>query len=219
MNIYNNRTLSDDMLICKLRQAAKIYNTYAEKDLFLVYAKSKKATAFSYEFHAGVENFQHLAGIKSPIGAEKFYYRCLDNVNILKRSEIVPNDCIKATSSKIDVLPMAVDLKNAKAYRFGSKDLITMYNSFEMAIGNTQCVMGFDKRTYRLPIPVTVMARSLYDFCSSVSSISLIMTKERTDVKYKHILYEVTNNIIQKANYDNNILSRIDESLLDKKMR
>lgn len=89
-----------------------------------------------------------------------------------------------------------------------------MFNAFEMAIGNTQCVVGFDKRSYQLPIPVTVMDRSIYEFCSEVCSIFLIMLKSASDEKYSDIFYEITRNIIQKADFDEVIRKKIDDALL-----
>lgn len=197
MNIYNNRILSDDELVRKVRMAAKIYKQYVEQDVLIVYAKSKRGPFATYEFHAGSENFQHLAGVKSPKGAKVFFDRCLDENVKLTRDEIVPKDNIKVTSAKIDVLPVAIDLTKAKAYRFGEKDLITLLNSFEMAIGNIQCVMD----------------RSIYEFCTEVYSISLIMLKSTTEKKYSRVFYEITKNIIQKADFDTNILGKIDDVL------
>lgn len=213
MNIYNNKLLSDEALVRKVRMAAKIYKQYAEKDVLIVYAKSKRGPFATYEFHAGSENFQHLAGIKSPKGAEVFFNRCLDEKVKLNRNEIVPKENIKVTSAKIDVLPVAIDLTKAKAYRFGEKDLSTFVNSFEMAMGNTQCVMGFDKRSSKLPVPVTVMDRSIYEFCTEVYSIALIMLKSTTEKKYSKIFYEVTKNIIEKADFDTEILEKIDQKM------
>lgn len=112
---------------------------------------------------------------------------------------------------------MAVDLTKAKAYRFGKKDLITLVNSFEMAMGNAQCVMGFDKHSYPLSVPVTVMDRNIYEFCTTVCSISLIMLKSPSEKKYSKIFYEVTRGVIQKANFNNfniEVLGKIDGALL-----
>lgn len=209
MKLYNDKVLPDDILIEKIRRAAKIYQQYVDKDVLLVFAKSKKGPFYTYQFHAGKENFQHLAGVKYPKGAQIFFEKCLDDNHILRRNEIVPRENIKSTSSKIEVLSNAVDLKKAKAYRLGEKDLITMHNSFSMAIGNTENVMGFDKRSYYLPIPVTVMKRSIYDFCSEVSNIYLIMIKDRKDDKYSDVFYEITKDIIQKAEFGENVLSLI----------
>lgn len=116
MNIYNNKLLSDEALVRKVRMAAKIYKQYAEKDVLIVYAKSKRGPFATYEFHAGSENFQHLAGIKSPKGAE-------------------------------------------------------------------------------------------------VYSIALIMLKSTTEKKYSKIFYEVTKNIIEKADFDTEILEKIDQKM------
>ena len=120
---------------------------------------------------------------------------------------------MKETSSKINVLPEALDLKKAKGYKLGEKDLITLNNEFSMAIGNVQHIMGFDKRAYQLPIPVTVMNRSIYDFCSEVSTIFLIMTKEVASDKYSDEFYEITKDLLHKASFDGKILSLIDDSL------
>lgn len=100
MNIYGNKILSDDDLVRKVRMAAKIYRQYAEKDVLIVYAKSKRGPFFTYEFHAGSENFQHLAGVKSTKGAEVFFNRCLDNVAKLTRDEIVPKENKKSRQQK-----------------------------------------------------------------------------------------------------------------------
>ena len=58
-------------------------------------------------------------------------------------------------------MPNAVDLKKAKMYKIGERNLITLFNSFEIAIGNTQSVMGLEKKGYYLPVPVTVLDRSI----------------------------------------------------------
>lgn len=201
------------MLIKKIRQAAKVYNKYVDKDILMVYAKSKKGPFFSYEFHAGKQHFQHLAGVQSPNGATAFFERCLDDVNVLRRDEITVKENIHKTSSKISILANALDLTKSRMFRCGNKDLITLSNSFDVAIGTAEHVMGIDKRSYKLPIPVTVMDRSIYEFCSEVSQIYLIMLKDVGKAKYIDIFYEITNDIIHKANFDVDILSLIDDTL------
>ena len=158
---YDKKVLPDHLLIKKLRSAAKIYRQYVDKDVLIVYAQSRKGPFYTYEFHAGAKNFQHLAGVKSPKGAIWFFDKCLDDENLLKREDIVPKRDIKTTSAKISVLPDAVDLTKSKAYKFGEKDLTTLDNEFEVALGNVSNIMGLDKRDYPLPIPVTVMDRSM----------------------------------------------------------
>lgn len=213
MNIYNAKILPDDVIIWKVRSAARIYQQYVDKDILLVFAKSRKGPFYTYQFHAGKENFQHLAGVKYPKGANRFFDRCLDDKNILKRNEIVPAEHIKTTSSKINVLPEILNLKNAKVYKCGERDLVTMKNRFSMAIGNKQGIMGFDKRSYYLPVPVTVMNRSIYEFCSVVSNIFLIMVKSEKDDKYSDIFYEITEDILHKAAFGCNIRKMIDTGL------
>lgn len=211
---YDRDILSDKILIKRVRQAARKYSEYAEKEVLLVFATSKSGPFYTYQFWAGKENFQHLAGVKSPNGAEWFWNRCLDDTRLLKREEIVVKRDIKTTSSKIEVLPDVLDLKKAKAYKVGKKDLITLNVKFSVALGNNQSIMGFDKRKGYLPIPVTVLNRSIFEFCSSVATIYLIMTKNRDEEKYSNIFYEITENIIHKANFDEGVQKLIDESVL-----
>lgn len=141
MKIYDNKILSDALLVQNLRIAARIYARYVDQDVLIVYAQSKQGPFQTYEFHAGKRNFQHLAGVKFPNGAESFFDRCLNNEHVLTRKEIVPKENIKVTSAKIAVLGNAVDLTKSKAYKFGEKDLITLHNNFDMAIGNTQAII------------------------------------------------------------------------------
>lgn len=211
---YDKGVLPDKILIKKIRQAAKKYYEYANKEVLLIFAASKSGPFYTYQFWAGKENFQHLAGIKSPNGAEWFFDRCLDDKQILKREEIVVKQDIKTTSSKIEVLPDVVDLKKAKAYKLGKKNLITLNVKFSVAIGNNQSIMGLDKRNNNLPIPVTVLNRSIYEFCSNVATIYLIMTKNQNEEKYSNIFYEITSDIIHKADFNEEILQMIAEDVL-----
>lgn len=106
-------------------------------------------------------------------------------------------------------MPDAIDLKKAKAYKCGPKDLVTLHNDFEMAIGKAQATMGVAKREYPFPIPVTVMDRSIHEFCSEVNTIYLIMLKEPSDKKYSVLFYEIAKNILDKADFDYNVLDKI----------
>ena len=73
---YDKCVLSDKLLVKRVRQAAKKYSEYVEKEVLLIFATSRKGPFYIYEFWAGKENFQHLAGIQSPNGAELFWTRC-----------------------------------------------------------------------------------------------------------------------------------------------
>lgn len=123
---YTQRVLPDNLLIRKLQDAANAYAQYADKDILIIYSENKNGPFLSYEFYAGKENFQHLAGVKSPKGAVWFFNKCLDLDNPIERCDIVPKADIKTTSSKISVLPEAVDLTKAKAYKIGENDLKAM---------------------------------------------------------------------------------------------
>ena len=59
--------------------------------------------------------------------------------------------------------------------------------------------MGLAKRDEPLPIPVTVMDRSIYEFCSQASPVFLIMTKDKKDDKYKNVFFERTKDILEDS--------------------
>ena len=75
----DKKVLPDNILIKNLRKAADIYKDYVDKDILIVYAEGKNRPFHTYEFHAGIENFQHLAGVKSPQGAVWFFNKCSKN--------------------------------------------------------------------------------------------------------------------------------------------
>jgi len=108
------RILPENMMKNNLHKAAEIYENYAGCDILVVYSKSKNAPYEMYEFMADRAHFQHLAGVKYPGGADVFYNKCL-NGNVSMK-DIIPVENIKATSSKIEVLPQAIDLYGAKIY-------------------------------------------------------------------------------------------------------
>ena len=210
MRIQQIKILPEQILLQNLHKAALMYGEYVEKDVLIVYAKNKEGPFYSYVFHAGKENFQHLAGVKYPKGAEYFYEHCLNGT--LKRADLHPVENMKLTSSKIEILPEAIHLQAAKIYKIGDKDLVTLKNKFSVAIGNTRTVMGIDKRDGRVPVPVTVMDRSIADFCSVTYSIFLIMTKNIGDEKYTNVLYEKTKGILEKASFGKDIDDIIENS-------
>ena len=85
-----------------------------------------------------------------------------------------------------------------------------MKNKFSVGIGNMQSLMGLDRRGRILPIPVTVMIRKITDFCSEIFDVFLVMTKDRTDIKYRNILFEKTLSIVEKADFPREILTLIE---------
>ena len=70
--------------------------------------------------------------------------------------------------------------------------------------------MGLAKRDEPLPIPVTVMDRSIYEFCSQASPVFLIMTKDKKDDKYKNVFFERTKDILEKAEFNDEIWELIE---------
>lgn len=201
------RVLPEKQLIDNLHKAANIYSRYEGCDIIVVYSHSRNMPFEMYEFMAEKSHFQHLAGVKYPYGAERFYEKCLSGT--ITKKDIVPVENMKTTSSKIEVLPSAIDLYSAKIYKIGEKDLETEKNRFSMAIGNSQTIMGLDNRNQKFPIPVTVMNRKITDFCSKPHSIFLVMKKKIGDDKYVDVVFEKTRNIFSKMELSENIMDKI----------
>ena len=59
MRIQEIKILPDKLMIQYLHKAAKIYSKYVNKDILIVYAKSKYEPFRTYQFYAGEEHFQH----------------------------------------------------------------------------------------------------------------------------------------------------------------
>ena len=210
------RILPELIMRQKLKLAAEKYNKYIDSDILVIYSRSKYSPFEMYEFMVKDDYFQYLAGVKHPQGAKLFYEKCL--MGTVNMEDIVPVENMKTTSSKIEVLPQAIDLYAAKMYKIGEKDLETMKNRFTMAIGNSVTVMGIDERDQVLPIPVTVMNRKLTDFCSDPCSIFLIMKKDMGQEKYADIVYEKTKDILSKIELDDSIVDKIDEKMRPAKL-
>lgn len=77
MRIQEIKILSGTLLIQNLIRATNLYDTYAGRIVLVVYAKSKTGSYAAYEFWAGKENFQHLAGVKHPSGQTFFMINVL----------------------------------------------------------------------------------------------------------------------------------------------
>jgi len=201
------KILPELLLKQKLKSAAEKYSKYVGCDILVIYSKSKKSPFEIYEFMVTEAHFQHLAGVKYPQGAKCFYEKCLKGDIVIE--DIIPVENMKTTSSKIEVLPQAIDLYSAKIYKIGEKDLGTMKNRFSMGIGNSQSIMGLDKREQKLPIPVTVMNRKITDFCSEPCSIFLVMKKKFGEEKYQEVVYEKVKDILAKMDFSEEIKGKI----------
>lgn len=215
IRIQEVKILPENLVKRNLQRAAHIYNQYVGCDILVVYSRSKTLPYEVYEFMAESSHFQHLAGVKYPKGANLFYTKCLNGDITMK--DIVPTENMKTTSSKIEVLSQAIDLYSAKIYKIGRKDLETLKNRFSMGIGNSQTVMGLDKRDQKLPVPVTVMNRKITDFCSAPCSIFLIMKKKIGVEKYDQLVYEKTKDIFSKIEFSDDIKNKIDSTYIKTK--
>lgn len=215
IRIQEIKILPESLMKRNLHRAAHIYDKYVGCDILVVYSESRTLPYEVYEFMAEQSHFQHLAGVRYPKGADLFYTKCLGGKVTIK--DIVPCENMKTTSSKIEVLPLAIDLYSAKIYKIGEKDLETLKNCFTMGIGNSKTIMGLDKREQKLPIPVTVMNRKITDFCSAPCSIFLIMEKKIGVEKYNQLVYEKTKDIFSKIEFPDDIKNKIDSTYIKTK--
>lgn len=133
IRIQEVKILPENLMKMNLQRAAHIYDQYVDCDILVVYSRSKTLPYEVYEFMAESSHFQHLAGVKYPKGANLFYTKCLNGDITIK--DIVPTENMKTTSSKIEVLPQAIDLYSAKIYKIGKKDLETLKIAFLWELG------------------------------------------------------------------------------------
>ena len=77
-----------------------------------------------------------------------------------------------------------------KLYKIGNKDLTTLNNTFLYAIGTSSAVMGFDKRSFKLPIPTTVLKNDIQEYVSNPCSLVAVIGKaaDEKNIKYSEII-------------------------------
>lgn len=189
---------------------AKIYSKYAESALLLIFGGGKNKPYEAYEVFAHKYNFMHLAGVKSQtLGAAEFYQACLEGK--IKREDCSPVHSVSNMYSKVSVLNQLLDLKNSKCYKIGEKDLVTKNNDFEMAIGNSSGVVGYDHRISlkgtnivdktKLPMPTTLITTPITQLVSKPEKIIFILQRNLDEEKYGKIFFEIKKGLLQEEHY------------------
>lgn len=110
--------------------------------------------------------------------------------------------------SKVSVLNQLLDLKNSKCYKIGEKDLVTKNNDFEMAIGNSSGVVGYDHRISlkgtnivdktKLPMPTTLITTPITQLVSKPEKIIFILQRNLDEEKYGKIFFEIKKTYCRK---------------------
>lgn len=113
--------------------------------------------------------------------------------------------------SKVSVLNQLLDLKNSKCYKIGEKDLVTKNNDFEMAIGNSSGVVGYDHRISlkgtnivdktKLPMPTTLITTPITQLVSKPEKIIFILQRNLDEEKYGKIFFEIKKDLLQEEYY------------------
>lgn len=214
IRLNQERAKTDAELIRELHASALKYDTYANKKLLYIYRASGKNSPYeSYEVFFGKENFMHLAGFKKrKIGATDFYSKCLLGTLHLYEAEF--KESRKASSAKLDALQTLLDYRHVKIYKIGDADLIREKNRFETGLGNYFGIIGFDRRKQppALPVPVTVMKRSISDYVSCPKNVIAILMKDSGSRLYDTVVGCVSDGI-KMSSLPEDIRAKIDPSL------
>lgn len=200
---------TNEQLKKDLRNSAERYSSYVDKKILFVYRENRDGAPYEcYEVFYGKENFIHLAGFKrlpefNSSSAESFYKHCLAGTIKIKKFRF--SDSRQSASGKLDVLPDLLDYKNAKIYKIGDADLISLKNKFEIAIGSIRGIMGFDKRSNKhdVAVPVTVMNRPLSDFVSHPYNVIAVFSKNEHDSFYDTLVGAISRRLLFDVFPDN----------------
>lgn len=187
--LVHEESKTDSELIKLLHEAAVRYERYLNQNLIFIFHESAKNPVYDYyEVYFGKENFIHLAGFaRGDISASEFFDKCLSGSILLKEVRFSENR--KSASAKLGVLSGLLDYRHTKVYRIGNADLITLKNRFELAVGHGNGLMGFDQRSSTgLPVPVTVLNRSITDFVSTPQILVVVLAKSRGEKYYTRII-------------------------------
>lgn len=204
--VQNTRILTPDELLSILCKSAKLYSEYADTTLLFVFREKKSDAYDYYEVRFGVNNFLHLAGIKSDtLSANEFYETCMKGT--ITREECNPRRDANAMYSKVAIMEQMLDLRNSKCYKIWEKNRVTRDNDFEMATGNSNGVMGYDSRIKikgtdkvdktKSPVPTTLLNNSITDYCSRPQKIMFILQRSDGESTYNKLFYEIKKDLFQ----------------------
>lgn len=215
--LNNEISLSQDKIIKNLNKSAVLFSSYINKNLLFIFAEKCKGHYIygCQEAYFKASHFMHLCGFKrGKLNAENFFRKSFDNT--IKYSELTFTDNLKSASAKLSVLCDLLKFEHVKLYKIGNKDLTTLNNSFIYAIGTSSAVMGFDKRTFKLPIPTTVLKNDISEYVSNPCSLIAVMCKSAdvNNIKYSEII-GVSSSGVAIDSLPECIIRKLDQSIVD----
>lgn len=193
---------TNDVINKELFQSAQKYSMCAGNAVLFIYRDNKPGIPFEhYEAFFGKRNFIHLTGFKrksepNSTSATQFYNHCLNGTINIKKFDFT--DGRKSTSGKLGALPDLLDFANVKLFKMGSSDLISLKNQFEIGLGNSRGIIGFDRRMDEpyLPVPVTVMNRSILEFVSKPQNVVAILMRKPGETYYDTLIGCINNGLL-----------------------
>lgn len=204
-----------------LHEAAIRFMRYADHKILFIYSAGKKAVPEAYEAYYGCENFMHLVGYKirddisRHVTARDFYQICVDgsgDVFAEYKPYFVFTNNRKETSAKIDALLSLLDYRHVKLYKIGPKRAATVKNEFDVGIGTAREILGFSKRKFPFPIPVTAMQRPLGDYVFEQKNVIAVLLKKKDADYYSEVVGCISGGIVRDSLPDS-IKSRISAEL------
>lgn len=217
LKLYQEQDYDNAEIKRRLNEAALKYKLYVGKNvLFIHCAKYKQIYTYGcFEAEFGKENFMHLAGFgRDKLNARDFYDKCFNNT--ISEEEFCFKGSRKATSTKLSVLSDLLNYQHVKLYKIGDKDTETEKNKFKVGVGNDTGIMGFDlrKKPPSLPVPVTVMKKSITAYVTKPDKVIAVLVKERGKKKYEKVIGTVKNGLKIEVLPDF-IKKKMGENLLD----
>ena len=193
---------SDESIHKELSASAQKYSLFVGHAVLFIYRDNKPSLPYEfYEAYFGKNNFIHLAGFKrknepNSTSASRFFDHSLDGTVNIKKFDFT--DGRKSASGKLSVLPDLLDFSNVKLFKMGASDLITLKNQFEIGLGNASGIIGFDRRMEApyLPVPVTVMNRSIMEFVSKPQNVVAILMRKPEDEYYDTLIGCINNGLV-----------------------
>ena len=195
------RKMSNDQILRQLHICAALYNSHLDKR-YLFASVSLNGSMIISEVVFKKRSFQHLVAIKSKLGAELFYDKCL-KYNSECDEALTVEECNSSYGHgrqdiiiKSVALPTLLKFSNPKDFKIGIQDKNTLYVNFDLGYGN-RATLGFirDGNNSYL-VPNTLLPQGISNYCTNTKPISFILT-DFDGEKYTTIYYEAKKNLVK----------------------
>lgn len=223
--IQNVEWMSSEEFLERLKRSATKYSEYADSTLLFVFRGSKTREYEFYEVRFGRNNFMHLTGIKSKTkNAIEFYESCVDGT--VRKEDCNPRHSSNNMYAKVAIMERLLDFQHSKCYKIGEKNLVTKDNDFEMAMGNSEGIIGYDVRisnkgnktvdTRKAAIPTTLLTNPLTSYCSHPQKIMFVLQKANGWEKYHKVIFEIKKGLFKMESkiFPERIVQQFSEELI-----